>query len=91
MQPKVGRCIFRFYTQSMLCKQSLAVWKIGRGGAAVPKREGPDNMEPGSLAWRRMQAQKFTWQDGDVTIRELPKKEVKTRSGDQGRPEPGRG
>ena len=34
----------------------------------MPKREGPDSMEPGSLAWRRMQAQKFVWQDGDVVI-----------------------
>jgi hypothetical protein len=44
-----------------------------------------------------MQARKFIWLDGDVTIREVPKKEGKTRSGDQDRPyghdrpEPGRG
>ncbi len=43
-------------------------------------------MEPGSLAWRRMQARKFIWFDGDVTIRKLPKEGGETRSGDQDRP-----
>ena len=52
----------------------------------MPKREGPDSMEPGSLAWRRMQARKFIWFEGDVTIRKLPNKEGKTRSGDRDRP-----
>jgi hypothetical protein len=54
-------------------------------------------MEPGGLAWRRMQARKFIWLDGEVIIEKLPNKEGKTRSEyrdrpyGHDRPEPGHG
>ena len=63
----------------------------------MPKREGPDSARRDRLARERMQARKFVWFDGDVTISEISKKGGETRSGDRepphgrDRPGPGRG
>ena len=61
----------------------------------MPEREGPDSERRNRLAWERMQARKFIWQDGDVMITPLPKKAFRKEPPHphrgEDRPGPGRG